>query len=217
MESAGSIQSIHFFPPPPNNGSWKKTTRTKIEVPAVIEVRWVDGRVCRIVPREIGNGRARDVLGGTLENTQLEWEFVLKVQDWGYHVQSNQHEYRLATGALRSVSPCMADWAKTVYQTAYKPTELSVLVVARVSKTMNLWLLDIFRGLANHGLVGLLLGIVEACIQLLVRIGRDTLLQICTYNTGVTDDDSVVLLDLGLKSVSSVEKDFGCGSTKSQT
>ena len=201
MKSAGPIQYVRFHAPE-NLVLARKTSISKIPMPTLIEIRWTDGEISRIVPYEIGRGRARDVLGGTIEGTDTEWGFVLKVQYVRYHDTGNGHEYDLGTGVLRSVAPQMVGWIKIEYPAARTTSKFSVLVVARVAKTMHACMLAICQEPASQARLRILLGHVEACIALLATVGRVLRTKpprdLYIHNIGITKDDSVVLLDLEL-------------------
>ena len=114
MDDSGDVLSVVFSAPSDNNWSnVVKTTLSKIAMPTLVTITLKDGETIKFIPEMLGNGQARDVLGGTLQDTTTQCSWIVKIQEWQrWHEVSNGREYRLGIGPLEPFTPKMLGCAK---------------------------------------------------------------------------------------------------------
>ena len=89
------VQSVEFF-----GSAWAdRTPSAKFPHPERVVVVWADGSRDEFAPFFVASGASRDVLASS------DTDYVLKVQDYGWHTRSNQVEHRLAHGVLMPYVP----------------------------------------------------------------------------------------------------------------
>ena len=197
MDTSGYVSSIVLDPP----STWdaEMTPRTKMLMPTLITIHWKIGSTSHIVPEMLAGGLSRDVLGGVVQHTLVPSPLVIKIQDWFAHEQSNGYEYRLATGVLRPFTPEMMGCVRCDYRTSHKSHALSVLVVARVDKTMQALVVDLLKEPADRSSVRLYFGLIYSLLDIVQKVcgqGTTMLTALTTDNIGVEEDFRVVLLDV---------------------
>ena len=172
------------------------TPTTKTPLPTLITISWKDGTPPLVIesPQVIGEGQARDVLGGS----SCAW--VIKIQESKWHVSSNGAEYRIATGVLKPFTPVMAGCVLCEYKSIRGTLTLSALVVARVSTTVDAYFKLMFPAPPTTDNVSILLGLVQSFFELVHEVcgkRRTKLTDLHTKNIGIRDDSGrVVLLDV---------------------
>ena len=194
---AEQIHSIAFDPP--NGRHAEITPTTKIAMPETVTVKWSSGRTERIVPHMLGKGASRDTLGGVLADSKIQWPWILKVQDWQWHEQSNGYECKLAKGSLEKFMPKLAGCAKVEYTTARKAHVLSVAVFARVPGTMQAFVDNLCREPVDASCLRLMLGVLQSLFDVVFEVcgkRRIKLTDLKLDNLGVDESNRVCLLDV---------------------
>ena len=193
MDTSGQVQSVDLVAPTCYYA--QKTPRTKVPVPTLITIKWKDGQISELTnPEMLGDGASRDVLGSQ-ENTT----WVVKIQLWTWHDSSNGYEYQLATDLLEPFTPRMLGCVRCAYKTAKGDYILSVLVVVRIPKTLQLYICDLLREPADLSAVRLLLGMIQSLFNIVKKACGDRkakLTDLKTDNIGVDENNRVVLLDV---------------------
>ena len=199
MDDSGQVDSVVFIPPSDDNWHASFTHTTKILMPTLVTINLKDGQTINFVPVMLGHGASRDVLGGMLQNTTTQSPWIVKIQAWRWHETSNGHEYRLGTGALERFTPKMLGCVKCVYKTWKKSVDLSVLVVARVPRTMQVVLSALMKEPADVSGVSLLLGMVHSLFDIIREACGHRMMKLTdlkTDNIGVDEANRVFLLDV---------------------
>ena len=167
-------------------------------------------RVRITTPSILGSGSSRDVLSGIDPVTREPSSLCVKIQEFArWHEHSNLQEFKLATSVLQPFMPEILGWARCTYDTRWKIYDLSVLVVHRVTATMDQYFNRLFSTQADHTALRIVFAWLDAVFHMIhdVCLIREVkLTDLHTRSIGIYQNSTVVLLDT---ESATVEKAWG--------
>ena len=152
-------------------------------------------RVRITTPSILGSGSSRDVLSGIDPVTREPSSLCVKIQEFArWHEHSNLQEFKLATSVLQPFMPEILGWARCTYDTRWKIYDLSVLVVHRVTATMDQYFNRLFSTQADHTALRIVFAWLDAAFDMihavcLIREVKLTELQ--TRSIGIYQNSTV--------------------------